>query len=141
MGEISRRLDGKLKAMASNVLLPRSSKGRKSSPQTPDIAKLIADGMDPVHAAYIFVHHIASVFAGNVSQLLDMWIYTKEVGKAEDRYLPDGAPVSPLTRSDFTSWAFFDHRIGETTDTVASCLIGNLVSDSPVLYALEGGDQ
>ena len=37
--------------------------------------------------------------------------------------LPDGPPMSPLTRSYFTSWAFFDHRIGKTTDTLASCLI------------------
>src|SRR5271165_5057535 len=41
----------------------------------------------------------------------------------EDDYLPDGPPMSPLTRSYFTSWAFFDHRIGKTTDTLASCLI------------------
>ncbi len=32
MGEISKQLHVKLKAMASNVLLPRSSKGRKPSP-------------------------------------------------------------------------------------------------------------
>jgi hypothetical protein len=123
MGEISKQLHVKLKAMASNVLLPRSSKGRKPSPQTPDIARLIEEGIDPVHAAYIFVHHIASVFAEYVSQLLEMWTFTKEVGKAEDDYLPDGPPMSPLTRSYFTSWAFFDHRIGKTTDTLASCLI------------------
>ncbi len=123
MGEISKQLHVKLKAMASNVLLPRSTKGRKPSPQTPDIEKMIADGMDPVHAAYNFVHHITSVFAENVSQLLEIWTFTKEVGKAEDDYLPDGPPMSPLTRSYFTSWAFFDHRIGKTTDTLASCLI------------------
>ena len=123
MGEISKQLHVKLKAMASNVLLPRSSKGRKPSPQTPDIARLIEEGIAPVHAAYIFVHHIASVFAENVSHLLEMWTFTKEVGKAEDDYLPDGPPMGPLTRSYFTSWAFFDHRIGKTTDTLASCLI------------------
>jgi len=123
MGEISKQLHVKLKAMASNVLLPRSSKGRKPSPQTPDIARLIEEGIDPVHAAYIFVHHIASVFAENVSQLLEMWTFTKEVGKAEHDYLPDGPLMSPLTRSYFTSWAFFDHRIGKTTDMLASCLI------------------
>ena len=94
MGEISKQLHVKLKAMASNVLLPRSSKGRKPSSQTPDIARLIEEGIDPVHAAYIFVHHIASVFAENVSQLLEMWTFTKEVGKAEEDYLPDGSPMS-----------------------------------------------
>src|SRR5271157_3922031 len=123
MGEISKQLHVKLKAMASNVSLPRSSKGRKPSLQTPDIEKPIAEGIDPVHAAYIFVHHIASVFAENVSQLLEMWTFTKEVGKAEDDYLPDSLPMGPLTRSYFTSWAFFDHRIGKTTDTLAKGLM------------------
>ena len=52
-----------------------------------------------------------------------MRTFTKEVGKAEDEYIPSGPPMSPLTRSYFTSWAFFDHRIGKTTDTLASCLI------------------
>ncbi|HKI16269.1 MAG TPA: hypothetical protein VKA15_00230 [Isosphaeraceae bacterium] len=123
MGEISKRLHGKLKATASTVLLPRSSKGRIPSPQTPDIAQLIADGLDPVHAAYVLIQHIASVFAENVSQLPEMATFAKEVGKAEDEYLPSGPPMSPLTTSYFTSWAFFDHRIGKTTDTLASCLI------------------
>ena len=123
MGEISRQLHGKLKAMASNVLLPMSSKGRKPSLNTPDIAKLIADGLDPVHATYISVHHVTSVFAENVSRLPEMRTFAREVGKAEDEYMPDGPPMSPLTRSYFTSWAFFDLRIGKTTDTVASCLI------------------
>jgi hypothetical protein len=123
MGEISKQLHVKLKAMGSNVLLPRSSKGRKPSPQTPDIARLIEEGIDPVHAAYVFVHHIASVFVENVSQLPEMRAFTKEVGKAEDEYLSESTPMSPLTRSYFTSWAFFDHRIRKTTDTLDSCLI------------------
>jgi hypothetical protein len=123
MGEISRQLHGKLKSMASNVLLPRSTKGRKPSPRTPDMEKMIADGMDPVHAAYIFVHHIASVFAENVSQLPEMRTFSKEIGSAEDEYLPSGPPMSPLTTSFFSCWAFFDHRIGKTTDTLAGCLI------------------
>jgi hypothetical protein len=123
MGEISRQLRGKLKAMASNVLVPRSNKGLKPFPDVPDIARLIAEGMDPVHAAYIFVQHIASVFAENVSQLPEMRTFTKEVGSAEDEYMASGPPMSHLTRSYFISWAFFDYRIGNTTDTLASCLI------------------
>ncbi len=123
MGEISRRLHGKLKAMASDVPLPTSSKGRKPSPDTPDIAKLIAQGSDPVHATYVFIHHIASVFAENISRLPEMRAFTKEVETAEEQYLPSGPPMSPLTRSYFTSWAFFDHRIGNTKDTLAGCLI------------------
>jgi len=84
---------------------------------------MIADGLDPIHATYVFIHHIASIFAENVSQLPEMETFTKEFRKAEVEYLPSGPPMSPLTRSYFTSWAFFDLRIGTTTDTLASCLI------------------
>ena len=34
--------------------------------------------MDPVHAAYVFVHHIASSFASNVSQLAEMRTFTED---------------------------------------------------------------
>ena len=76
MGAISTQLHAKLKTMSSGMPLPTSSKGRKPAPETPDIAKLIAEGTDPVHAAYIFVHHFASVFAENVSQLTEMGTFT-----------------------------------------------------------------
>jgi len=98
-------------------------KGWRPSQSTPDIAKLIADGFDPVHAAYIFVHHITSVFSENVSQFPQMRVYAQEVGSAEEEYMPSGPPMSPLTTSFFSCWAFFDHRIGNTTDTLAGCLI------------------
>jgi hypothetical protein len=122
MGEISTQLHAKLKTMSSGMPLRTSSKGRKPAPETPDIAKLIAEGTDPVHATYIFVHHIASVFAENVPQLTEMGTFTEDYVKAEEQYLPSGPPMSPITTSYFTSWAFFDYRIGNTTDTLASCL-------------------
>jgi hypothetical protein len=123
MGDISRRLHGKLKAMSSGMTLPTSSKGRKPIPGTPDIAKLIAEGLDPIHATYVFIHHITSVFAEDVSQLPEMRRFKEDYLKAEERYLPSGPPMSPLTASYFSCWAFFDHLIGKTTDTLASCLI------------------
>jgi hypothetical protein len=52
-----------------------------------------------------------------------MRTYANEVGSAEEEYMPSGPPMSPLTTSYFTCWAFYDHRIGKTTDTLADCLI------------------
>ncbi len=123
MGEISRQLRGALEAMASGTPLPTSYKGRKPIPGTPDIAKLIAEGVDPIHATYVFIHHIASSFASNVSQLPEIRSFTTDYEKAEEQYLPSGPPMSPLTTSYFSCWAFFDYRIGNSTDTLASCLI------------------
>jgi hypothetical protein len=123
MGEISRRLHRKLTTLASPGDKTRPPKGWRPQTPAPDIAKLIAEGYDPVHAAYNFLHHITSIFSENVSQLPEMRSYAKEVGSAEEEYLPSGPPMSPLTTSFFSCWAFFDHRIGKTTDTLAGCLI------------------
>lgn len=123
MGEISRRLHRKLTKLVPPGDKTRPPKGWRPQTPAPDIAKLIAEGYDPVHAAYIFVHHITSVFSDNVSRLPEMRTYAKEVGSAEEDYMPSGPPMSPLTTSFFSCWAFYDHRIGKTTDTLADCLI------------------
>src|SRR3954447_1004143 len=123
MGEISRRLHRKLTKLAHPGNKTQPPKGWRPETPAPDIAKLIDDGFDPIHAAYVFVHHITSVFSENVSRLPEMREYAREVGSAEDEYMPSGPPMSPLTTSFFSCWAFFDHRIGNTTDTLAECLI------------------
>lgn len=123
MGEISKWLHGKLTRLAPPGNPIRPPKGWRPQSPAPDIARLIADGYDPVHAAYVFVHHITSVFSEHVSRLPEMRAYAQEVGRAEEEYMPSGPPMSPLTRSYFSCWAFFDHRIGKTTDTLAGCLI------------------
>src|SRR5262245_37979847 len=88
----------------------------------PDMEAWIKEGMDPVHAAYAFVQHITSYFSEGVSQLPEMKKFAKLVAKAEDEYLPSGPPMSPLTTSFFTTWAFYDLRF-DGTDTLALCLI------------------
>ena len=123
MGEISRQLHRKLTTLAPPGDKSRPPKGWRPQTPAPDIPKLIAQGYDPVHAAYIFVHHITSVYSENVSRLHEMRAYAKEVGSAQEEYMPSGPPMSPLTTSFFSCWAFFDHRIGKTTDTLAECLI------------------
>jgi hypothetical protein len=44
-------------------------------------------------------------------------------GKAEDEYMPGGPPMSPLTGSYFTTWAFFDLRFGPDNETIGTCLL------------------
>src|SRR5260370_28954137 len=51
-----------------------------------------------------------------------MKAYAKVVGAAEEEYMPAGPPISPLTGSFFTTWAFYDLRF-DGTDTIASCQI------------------
>ena len=37
--------------------------------------------------------------------------------KADDDYMPSGPPMSPLTKSFFTCWAFFDACVGLAEET------------------------
>src|SRR5260370_26773314 len=116
----SKKLHAKLTRMAAPFDLPTGKmKGRADMPS---VERWISEGMDPVHAAYAFVQNISSSFAEGVSRLPEMKKYAKIVGPAEEEYMPSGPPMSPLTASFFTTWAFYDLRF-DGTDTLASCQI------------------
>ena len=68
--------------------------------------------LDPLHTVYLAVQHAASIFAERVSVLDEFEPYYEIVLKAEEEYMPSGPPMSPLTRSYFTTWAFFDLGFG-----------------------------
>ena len=42
---------------------------------------------------------------------------------AEDEYMPQGPPTSPLTASHFWSWAFFDAAMGVERETIGTCVL------------------
>lgn len=125
----SKKLHAKLSRGGLSDLPTGKMKGRSDMPS---IETWIKQGMDPVHAAYAFVQHITSYFSEGVSHLPEMKKFAKLVMKAEDEYLPSGPPMSPLTTSFFTTWAFYDLRF-DGTDTLASCLIdaNDVVSMNP----------
>ena len=129
MGRASKKLHAKLSKGGLSDL-PTGKMPRR--PDMPDMEAWIKQGMDPVHAAYAFVQNITSFFAEGASQLPEMKKFARIVAKAEDDYLPSGPPMSPLTTSFFTSWAFFDLQFDDG-DTLASCLIesNDVVSMNP----------
>lgn len=88
-----------------------------------DVETLVKDGHDPLHAVYISVQNITSVFAECVSVLPKLEPYYDVIAAAEDEYMPDAPPMSPLTRSYFTTWAFFDFRFGDGMETIGTCLL------------------
>jgi GNAT superfamily N-acetyltransferase len=120
MGDTRKRLHKTLKKKVASLNLPTGKmRGRADRPS---IEAWIKEGMDPVHAANAFVQHISSAIAEGVSHLPEMKNYARIVGAAEDEYMPSGPPMSPLTASFFTTWAFYDLRF-DGTDTLATCLI------------------
>ena len=125
MGEYAKRLHRKLASQAGS--LPTEERERCPGQPVPsgvkDMATLIREGLDPFHAAYVFMQNLTSHFGEIVSGLPEMEAWADAVQKAEDEYLPSGPPMSPLTTSYFWTWAFYDLRIGKSTDTLAYCQI------------------
>jgi hypothetical protein len=124
MGQVSKKLRRRFtKAGRSKSQTAKPVARPFSLEDVNDIASLVEEGHDPLHAVYIRVQNIASVFSEHVSPLPELRSYSKIVEKAEDEYLPDGPPMSPLTLSYFTTWAFFDLRFGPDHETVGTCLL------------------
>jgi hypothetical protein len=97
------------------------------------------DKIDPLHGVYTAVQNVTSIFAEQVSGYIEFKPYYQIVAAAEDEYMPDGPPFSPLTRSYFTTWAFFDVRFGPDVETIGSCLLdagANLGFEPKVLEAI-----
>ena len=79
--------------------------------------------LHPAHALYAYAQNQAAVLSEQMTQLPPMSRFVDLVGKAEDEYLPSGPPMSPLTTSYFTCWALFDACIGESRETIGTCMI------------------
>ena len=97
--------------------------------------------LDPLHAVYVAVQNVTSVFAERVSvspvRPLLPWS-----SKAEETYMPCGPPMSPLTGSYFTTWAFFDLRFGPDQETIGTCLldVGELLGLGPEEIEVDSPD-
>jgi hypothetical protein len=81
------------------------------------------DLIDPLHCVYTAVQNVCSIFAERVSGNIEFKPYYDLIAAAEREYMPGGPPMSPLTRSYFTSWAFCDVRFGPDVETIGSCLL------------------
>lgn len=81
------------------------------------------ESLDPLHAVYVAVQNFSSVFAERVSVLTEFDPYYRVVLDAEETYMPGGPPMSPVTGSYFTTWAFYDLRFGPDRETIGTCLL------------------
>jgi hypothetical protein len=87
------------------------------------VQALVRSGHDPLHAAYIEAQNFTSFFAEAVSQFPEFDPYCQIICPSEEEYMPGGPPMSPLTLSYFTTWAFFDVRFGPDGETIGTCLL------------------
>jgi hypothetical protein len=109
------------------------------------------------HAIYVYAQNQISVMYEQLSALKEMDRFVKLISWAEEEYLPSGPPMSPLTTSFFTCWAFFDACVGLGEETIATTtmavgsafamhdellrVIGLMQDSRMAVYAHEGTDR
>lgn len=81
------------------------------------------EALDLLHGVYVAIQNFSSVFAERVSVLPEFDPYYRVALDAEETYMPGGPPMSPLTGSYFTTWAFYDLRFGPDDEAIGTCLL------------------
>lgn len=78
---------------------------------------------DPVFKIYIIAQNILSVFIEEVSKFKEFNKFNKDFHELEYEFMPAGPPMSPLTKSYFTYWLFFDYKLGKKKETIGSLFL------------------
>lgn len=79
--------------------------------------------LHPAHAAYVYAQNQVSAMSEQLTALKEMDQFAKIISKAENMYMPSGPPMSPLTSSFFTCWAFFDVCAGPAEETIGTAVM------------------
>jgi hypothetical protein len=124
MGRIAETLVQQITATRSRA----GSRRRRDPPvfdlaSVPNASALVSQGLSPLHAAYVAAQHAATEFAEYAAEFPILASFRDAVQDAEETYLPDGPPMSPLTTSYFTTWVLFDLRVGPDGETLGECLL------------------
>ncbi|AGA35162.1 hypothetical protein TVNIR_3529 [Thioalkalivibrio nitratireducens DSM 14787] len=95
------------------------SKNAEALQKTVASRETLAD-YHPAHAIYVYAQNQTSVMAEQLMMLPEMDRFARLFENAQDEYAPSGPPMSPLTLSFFTCWAFFDAGIGLGRETLGT---------------------
>jgi hypothetical protein len=79
--------------------------------------------LHPAFASYAYAQTQVSLISEQLTALKEMARFAEIVSRAEELYMPEGPPMSPLTRSYFTCWAFFDACTGLARETIGTTII------------------
>jgi hypothetical protein len=81
------------------------------------------EGFHPAHAAYVYTQNQVSIMSEQLTALKEMAPFADIISRAEGLYMPSAPPVSPLTTSYFTCWAFFDACAGPANETIGTTIL------------------
>lgn len=144
MGPISKKVIDRLKKAKNQKIIDfKELKEAKTYAQDLDKTVVSEDDLskyDPLHAVYIYAQNKVSVLVEQLSDLPVLSKFTNALEQANDIYLPSSPPKSPLTKSYFTCWGFFDLCVGikkESFGTVILDLLKNLKAESGLIKIVE----
>ncbi len=126
MGAISKKLTSrfrKAKKQLGDMRRQMAADFARVPKDAQGLQTLVRAGRDPLHVAYVAAQNFTSFFSEVVSQFPELDPYCAIIGPAQDEYMPGSPPMSPLTLSYFTTWAFFDVRFGPDRETIGTCLL------------------
>ena len=112
-------LDGKV----VDISEIRNAKIRADELDKSIVSKERLSEYDPIHAVYIYAQNKLSVFMDQLGELPEMAKLINPYSDAQEEYMPSGPPMSPLTRSYFFCWSFFDLYAGISRETFATVII------------------
>ena len=121
---IADKLVGKMKEHVGGKIIDLKSvmSGRAHAEELQKTVATREDLADfhPAHAIYVYAQNQVSVMSEQLTALKEMAQFVRLISKAEDEYMPSGPPMSPLTPSFFTCWAFFDACVGQAEETIGT---------------------
>ncbi|WP_305906718.1 hypothetical protein Q9L42_019480 [Methylomarinum sp. Ch1-1] len=125
--KISKRLS---KVQASKIIDLSSYRQQKQEAealfsQIKTTQKNIDNGHDPLHAVYIHAQNLLSVLVDCLQEVPEPALdrFFKVIDEADRDYMPEGPPISPLTKSYFNSWLLFDLVIGLDKETLTTIIL------------------
>lgn len=111
MGKISKTLTKKYaeEKLSKIINLQEANEAKEIGEELDE--KFASSDLDPSHQTYVFMQNILSYFVEEVSVWDEFEEYYDCLEEIEDMYMPSYPPMSPLTSSYFTLWAFFRFKV------------------------------
>lgn len=101
----------------------RDAKIRAEDFDTTTLSQEKLSAYDPVHGMYIYAQNQLSVLIEQLVELPMLDQLTDAYAEAQDEYMPSGPPLSPLTKSYFCGWGYFDLNAGAQRETFGTVTI------------------
>ena len=120
---------------AGIIPLAAYREGERLAEEIKPVDQLIREGHSPVHALYLNVHNLISLFVEEVTVLSMFNGAYSTLAKAQDMYAHGYPPMSPITVSYYGCWTIYDLPIGKDDETLGGCFAG--LSDLLELDALQ----